>query len=365
MISLRTEVILCWLVIIALLISNTAAFFLILPTDFLAGVGALVWEILGLFVVFILPPLHLASALSTACARKATIPNEEPWLRGEFGIEPGDEKKLEELLVKDQKTVNEILDEEKQDKLRAQETSRILSISCLPALCSLITEYAGFEAETIQQFLSRLPVIERKRKKGYRYCKSCLKYKPDRCHHCSVCNSCTLRMEMHVPFLRTCCGAHNLKSYLLWVGYLCLWGLLSLAFQIWCTILLYKHHSTKYAIIGFAVTALLALLVSVITVLRFWYHIYLLARGQTVIDFRERVLQMDYHIYVLKYRNSFVHNFLEVFGTNPCLWFIPYGSVQEFIDPQIHRKHVKKERKERDETDAKSDEELPLLQETA
>merc|ERR1711871_1613643 len=38
------------------------------------------------------------------------------------------------------------------------------------------------------KFIRSLKVVERKQKNGnYRYCPTCMMFKPDRCHHCRVC----------------------------------------------------------------------------------------------------------------------------------------------------------------------------------
>merc|ERR1740121_3122723 len=52
-----------------------------------------------------------------------------------------------------------------------------------------------------------------------RYCKWCRTYKPDRCHHCRVCNSCVLRMDHHCPWIANCIGFRNHKHFLLLVMY--------------------------------------------------------------------------------------------------------------------------------------------------
>lgn len=46
-----------------------------------------------------------------------------------------------------------------------------------------------------------------------RICIRCLKSKPDRCHHCSICNQCIRRMDHHCPWLNNCIGLNNYKFF--------------------------------------------------------------------------------------------------------------------------------------------------------
>ena len=39
---------------------------------------------------------------------------------------------------------------------------------------------------------------------GVRYCPRCRLIKPDRCHHCSLCNRCVLKMDHHCPWYPPC-----------------------------------------------------------------------------------------------------------------------------------------------------------------
>ncbi|KAK4488698.1 hypothetical protein RD792_004475 [Penstemon davidsonii] len=51
------------------------------------------------------------------------------------------------------------------------------------------------------------------------YCNRCQNGKPPRCHHCSVCKRCVLKMDHHCIWVVNCVGACNYKFFLLFVLY--------------------------------------------------------------------------------------------------------------------------------------------------
>ncbi|XP_012287712.1 palmitoyltransferase ZDHHC16A [Orussus abietinus] len=44
-------------------------------------------------------------------------------------------------------------------------------------------------------------------------CKKCIKPKPPRTHHCSVCDKCVLKMDHHCPWLNNCVGHNNHRYF--------------------------------------------------------------------------------------------------------------------------------------------------------
>ncbi|KAF9157351.1 Palmitoyltransferase zdhhc15 [Actinomortierella ambigua] len=52
-----------------------------------------------------------------------------------------------------------------------------------------------------------------------RWCDICKIVKPDRCHHCSECDQCVLRMDHHCPWVNGCVGYNNHKFFYLFIFY--------------------------------------------------------------------------------------------------------------------------------------------------
>ncbi|CDS12513.1 hypothetical protein LRAMOSA04707 [Lichtheimia ramosa] len=51
-------------------------------------------------------------------------------------------------------------------------------------------------------------------------CKKCHLPKPERAHHCSVCNKCIMRFDHHCPWIHNCVGHFNHRYFVLFMTYL-------------------------------------------------------------------------------------------------------------------------------------------------
>ncbi|XP_011500193.1 PREDICTED: probable palmitoyltransferase ZDHHC16 [Ceratosolen solmsi marchali] len=50
-------------------------------------------------------------------------------------------------------------------------------------------------------------------------CKKCIKPKPPRTHHCSICNKCILKMDHHCPWLNNCVGHYNHRYFFQYMAF--------------------------------------------------------------------------------------------------------------------------------------------------
>lgn len=183
-----------------------------------------------------------------------------------------------------------------------------------------------FQVMISEKFLEKMKKFgncERKRTMFPRFCRSCLVVKPDRSHHCSVCNKCVLKMDHHCPYVNNCIGLKNYKYFMnMLISGTC--TSLLITFTMWEGVGL-VWEDPDYTL-NFQVCIGLAyfgnLILSGILLAFSIFHIYLISKGLTTIEFREKMTvkfdKSPYHI-------SCFQNFLAVFGSNPLFWFIPVG----------------------------------------
>lgn len=167
-----------------------------------------------------------------------------------------------------------------------------------------------------------LSIQETKRSGDRRHCKWCAKYKPDRCHHCRVCRTCILRMDHHCPWIYNCVGFRNHKFFFLLLFYsaiachLIIWSMFgNLKTAIAPTtsfndMFIVLFGETLAALFGFMVTCF------------FFFHIYLMLKSMTTIEFCEKSQKRTAYD-ATAYDRGIYGNTRAVLGDNPWLWLLP------------------------------------------
>jgi len=151
-----------------------------------------------------------------------------------------------------------------------------------------------------------------------RMCKWCLKYKPDRCHHCRTCGLCILKMDHHCPWIYNCVGFRNQKYFYLLVMYA----------AIACNLIVWTMHRSVAAALHPSVPfhemyllvfgQTLAAFLAVASTAFLSFHTYLMLKATTTIEFCEKSREQG-----LDYNYGVVANIQAVLGDNVLLWVLP------------------------------------------
>mmetsp|Transcript_67006 Transcript_67006/g.195929 ORF Transcript_67006/g.195929 Transcript_67006/m.195929 type:complete len:359 (-) Transcript_67006:89-1165(-) len=171
---------------------------------------------------------------------------------------------------------------------------------------------------------------EMKRTGLRRHCKWCGKYKPDRCHHCRVCKTCILKMDHHCPWIYNCVGFANYKFFFLLLFYsvsdchLIVWSMFESVRR--CI----DNPDTPFVELFFTFFGeTLALFLTVLLTMFFGFHIWLMFKAMTTIEFCEKSLPKKDGEGASRSYDSSVYdlgvfgNVRTVLGPNIFLWFFP------------------------------------------
>uniref|UniRef100_A0A3B3QVU6 Palmitoyltransferase n=1 Tax=Paramormyrops kingsleyae TaxID=1676925 RepID=A0A3B3QVU6_9TELE len=182
--------------------------------------------------------------------------------------------------------------------------------------------------ETQQEILKRaareLPIYTRTGSGGIRYCDRCQVIKPDRCHHCSACDMCVLKMDHHCPWVNNCVGFSNYKFFILFLAYALVYCLfiattvLQYFIKFW-TVSLPDTHAKFHVLFLFFVAAMF--FISILSL--FSYHLWLVGKNRSTIEaFRAPVFSNgpDKNGFSLGFRK----NVTQVFGDQGRLWLLPF-----------------------------------------
>ncbi|XP_047951406.1 probable protein S-acyltransferase 14 [Salvia hispanica] len=168
-----------------------------------------------------------------------------------------------------------------------------------------------------------------------RFCRKCNQLKPPRCHHCSVCGRCVLKMDHHCVWVVNCVGALNYKNFLLFLFYTFLETSV-------VTLSLLPHFIQFFSdgeipgTPGTLATTFLAFVLNLafaLSVMGFLIlHISLVCANTTTIEAYEKKSSPKWHYDLGRKRN-----FEQVFGMDRKFWFIPGYSEEDLRRmPALH-----------------------------
>ncbi|KAJ8336003.1 hypothetical protein SKAU_G00393460 [Synaphobranchus kaupii] len=195
--------------------------------------------------------------------------------------------------------------------------------------------------EILKRLAKDLPIYTRTMSGGIRYCNRCQLLKPDRSHHCSVCDKCVLKMDHHCPWVNNCVGFSNYKFFLLFLAYSLLYCIFITATDVryfiffWTVGGSFHQHLIQYwdgvpdtqAKFHIMFLFFTASMFSVSLFSLFGYHCWLVCKNRSTLEafrapaFRNGPDKNGFSLGLTK-------NIRQVFGDEKKYWLLPIFSSQ-------------------------------------
>ncbi|KAI9478111.1 MAG: DHHC palmitoyltransferase-domain-containing protein [Benjaminiella poitrasii] len=181
-----------------------------------------------------------------------------------------------------------------------------------------------------------------------KWCNSCQIWKPDRAHHCRVCDACVLRMDHHCPWVNGCVGFANYRYYIQFLCYVSV-----LAIWTFCTSLaaFIQFHGLstfdRLALAMLIISAIITVMIGTFTL----SHIWLVLLNRTTIENSQfqswnkdkqqgksgnRLIEVFTENGKNVFNQGCWNNWIEIMGSNKLLWFLPLSSKKEAQGDGIH-----------------------------
>lgn len=181
----------------------------------------------------------------------------------------------------------------------------------------------------------------------YRYCLKCKVWKPDRCHHCSTCNRCVLRMDHHCPWYSSCIGYHNQKFFIQNLAYVstfsgyCFGVSLGLLWGFFVD----QEYQNNYLSLNLVFLFILGVTFWITVGIFAMFLIWLLLRNVTTIEFQETSWSGKTSKFQYEFDNNgskrdvgnifnigTKNNWKSVMGPNIWYWLLPLKFTKKTID---------------------------------
>uniref|UniRef100_A0A8C7ZYC6 Palmitoyltransferase n=1 Tax=Oryzias sinensis TaxID=183150 RepID=A0A8C7ZYC6_9TELE len=184
------------------------------------------------------------------------------------------------------------------------------------------------QKQILVEIAKKLPISTRAQSGAIRFCDRCQVLKPDRCHHCSVCETCVLKMDHHCPWVNNCVGFSNYKFFLLFLAYSMLYCVF-IATTVFRYFLKFWTGDLPNGPAKFHVLFLMfvALMFFISLMFLFSYHCWLVAKNRSTLEAFSAPVFIGGPD-----KNGFnvgmKRNMQQVFGEDVRQWFIPIFTSQ-------------------------------------